>query len=127
VQCWQLKDTLYNRDQAQINSEMQTRFATEKKEQENALLNLQVKSESLQKMVFIVIACLMMVMAFFIFRGFRQKHKTNLALEEKNKIIEEQQREVLDSIHYAKRIQQSLLATEKYIQRNIDRLKSGNR
>ncbi len=126
VLCWQLKDTLYNKDQAQLNTEMQTRFASEKKQKENELLNLQVKSESLVKTVFIVIACLMIVIIFFIFRGLRQKHKTNLALKEKNKIIEEQQREVLDSIHYAKRIQQSLLASEKYMQRNIDRLKLNN-
>ena len=77
------------------------------------------------KTIFIIVTCLMIVIAFFIFRGFRQKHKMNLALEEKNQIIEEQQREVLDSIHYAKRIQQSLLATEKYIHRNIERLKTG--
>ncbi len=126
ILCWQLKDTLYNKDQAKINSEMQTRFASEKKQQENELLNLQVKSESLMKTIFIIVTCLMIVIAFFIFRGFRQKHKMNLALEEKNKIIEEQQREVLDSIHYAKRIQQSLLASEKYIQRNIDRLRSND-
>lgn len=127
ILCWQLKDTLYNKDQAQMNTEMQTRFATEKKQQENELLNLQVKSESLMKTIFIIVTCLLVVIAFFIFRGFRQKHKMNLALEEKNQIIEEQQREVLDSIHYAKRIQQSLLATEKYIHRNIERLKSGNK
>jgi tetratricopeptide (TPR) repeat protein len=127
VLCWQLKDTLYNKDQAKINTEMQTRFATEKKQQENELLNLQVKSESLMKTIFIIVTCLMIVIAFFIFRGFRQKHKMNLALEEKNQIIEEQQREVLDSIHYAKRIQQSLLATDKYITRTFERLKSGKK
>ena len=36
--------------------------------------------------------------------------------------IEEKQKEVLDSIHYAKRIQVALLPHEKYIERNLNRL-----
>lgn len=35
---------------------------------------------------------------------------------------EEKQKEILDSIHYAKRIQQSLLPNEKYISKNLYRL-----
>ena len=38
-------------------------------------------------------------------------------------VLEEKQKEILDSIQYAKRIQQSLLPTEKYIERNLNRLK----
>ena len=35
---------------------------------------------------------------------------------------EEKQKEILDSIFYARRIQRSLLTTEKYIGRNLKRL-----
>lgn len=127
VLCWQLKDTLYNREQAEINAEMQTKFSSEKKQQENEILNLQVKSESFMKMIFIAIAALMLVIAFFIFRGLRQKQKINLALEEKNKIIEdqklmvekqkliveEQNKDIKDSIKYAERIQQAILPPDQ--------------
>jgi serine phosphatase RsbU (regulator of sigma subunit) len=37
--------------------------------------------------------------------------------------IEEKQKEIIDSINYAKRIQQALLPGKKYIEKNIDRLK----
>jgi tetratricopeptide (TPR) repeat protein len=42
--------------------------------------------------------------------------------ESQRKIIEEKQKEVLDSIHYAKRIQVSLLTTLFYIDKNLTRL-----
>jgi len=41
----------------------------------------------------------------------------------KNIILEEKNKNITDSIHYAKRIQQSLLPTEKYIDRSLKRLK----
>lgn len=44
-------------------------------------------------------------------------------LEIKNKLIEEKQNEILASIRYAKRIQQALLPTEKFIEKNINKLK----
>lgn len=127
VECWSLKDTLYNKDQAEITTEMQTRFATEKKQQENEILNLQVKSESFIKTIFIIAACLLLAVAFFIFRGLRQKQKANIVLEEKNKIIEEQKqtvenqkhiveeqnKDITDSIRYAERIQSAILPPEK--------------
>ena len=40
-----------------------------------------------------------------------------MTLDEKNK-------EVLDSIHYAKRIQTALLTSEKYIDRKLNQLNS---
>jgi len=42
-----------------------------------------------------------------------------LELEHKHKIIEEKQKEIVDSIKYAKRIQSSILPTEKYIEKHI--------
>ena len=42
---------------------------------------------------------------------------------EKNTIIEDKQKEIIDSINYAKRIQQSHMASEKYIELTLKRLK----
>ena len=127
MECSSLKDTLFSKEQTSITAEMQTRFATEKKQQENEILNLQVKSESFIKTIFIIAAGLLLVIAFFIFRGLRQKQKANIILEEKNKIIEEQKqtvehqkhiveeqnKDITDSIRYAERIQTAILPPEK--------------
>lgn len=127
VECWSLKDTLYNKDQAEITAEMQTKFASEKKQKENEILNLKVKSESFIKTIFIIAAAVLGVLVFFVFRGLKQKQKANLALEEKNKIIEEQKqtvehqkhiveeqnKDITDSIRYAERIQNAILPPDK--------------
>ena len=60
---------------------------------------------------------LMFTAAAVSFRAFKQKQKSNNIIFEQKKVLEEKQKEILDSIHYAKRIQRSLLPTEKYIDR----------
>ena len=65
---------------------------------------------------------LMIVVAGVSFRAFKQKQKLNLIISEQKKLVEEKQKDILDSIYYARRIQQSLLPTEKYIAKNLKRL-----
>ena len=82
-------------------------------------------------------AIFMFFLAMLLLNRYRIKQRSNTLLAEKNEIIlkqketaEEQkleievkQKEILDSITYAKRIQQSLMPTEKYIERNVTKLK----
>lgn len=44
-------------------------------------------------------------------------------LNESKAKTNEKQKEILDSIHYAKRIQYALLPNEKYVERSLKRLK----
>ena len=67
---------------------------------------------------------LMIVVAAVSFRAFKQKQKANEIISEQKLMVEEKQKEILDSIYYAKRIQQSLLPTDKYIERSLARLKN---
>ena len=57
------------------------------------------------------------------FRATKKQKKVieeqKLIVENQKHIVDEKQKEILDSIRYAKRIQQSLLPTEKYINRNL--------
>jgi tetratricopeptide (TPR) repeat protein len=59
---------------------------------------------------------LSMAFAFFIYRSLRQNKL-------KNQIIEEKQKEILQSIRYAQRIQRSLLPQEKFIERILSNRK----
>ena len=43
-------------------------------------------------------------------------------VEQQKQLVEEKQKEILDSIHYAKRIQQSQLPNEQYIEKTLKRL-----
>ncbi|CAN5497680.1 hypothetical protein BH10BAC1_BH10BAC1_11040 [soil metagenome] len=118
-----LKDTIYDLQTNQNIAEMQTRFDTDKKENENKILkqenDLQILSINRQKIINYSISVgllLVMVLAFFIYRGYKQKQKANLQLEEKNvlieeknKIVEEKNKDITDSIRYAKRLQTAIL------------------
>lgn len=58
---------------------------------------------------------LVLLLSIFIFRSYQQKQKSNLLLSEKNKIIEEKNKDITDSITYAKRIQQAKLPKKEDI------------
>jgi tetratricopeptide (TPR) repeat protein len=69
---------------------------------------------------------LLLVFTVFMYNRFRITQKQKKIIEEQKKIVEEQkqiveekQKDILDSIHYAQRIQKSLMPSEKYIERTI--------
>lgn len=66
-----------------------------------------------------VCGILLLVLSFavFAYRNFLQKKKANIEITIQKEIIETKQKEILDSIHYAKRIQSALITSEKYIDR----------
>jgi serine phosphatase RsbU (regulator of sigma subunit) len=121
-----LHDSLINIQTSRLASEYEGKFQNEKKQREIEILNkdkaLQLSDLKKQKqfIYFIVlVALLLIITVFFIFRSLQKNKKANKIIteqkklvDEKNHIIEEKQKEIIDSINYGKRIQQSLLANE---------------
>jgi len=69
------------------------------------------------------------VFAVYTFRIYLQKQKANIAIlaqkqvvEHQKNVIEDKQKEILDSIHYAHRIQKALIPTEKYVEKILEKL-----
>jgi len=128
-----LSDTLINSRAHTVIHEMDAKYESEKKEAEIAKLNTQKKIHQLELgrreadisrqrwiMVFgaLLIAC-MIAFSFVVFRSYKQKKRSNEKLQSAYNTIEEKQKEILDSIYYARRIQNSLLPSEKYIYKNL--------
>jgi serine phosphatase RsbU (regulator of sigma subunit) len=123
------KDTLVNQDKNKLIVEMSTKYQSEKKERQNQILqqqnDLQNLSLNRQRIINYSVTLglvLVLVLAFFIYRGYRQKQKANvqleeknLIIEEKNKIVEEKNKDITDSIRYAKRLQSAILKPEDAI------------
>ena len=119
----QYRDKINNEESNKSAIKSQLNYEFEKKE---AILNEQQLKERaiaaeknyIQKIIiasFLLGFLLVVIFAFFIFRTLKlTKHQKH--------IIEEKQKEILDSIHYAKRIQTSLLPTEKYIERKLKKI-----
>ena len=128
--------------QTQMNFDFEKKEAIaeveHKKELENQEEIAVVKSKKQRTILFFVLGSLVLVILFagFIFRSLRVTRKQKNIIElQKNKVeeqkqqveqqkqlVEEKQKEILDSIHYAKRIQQSQLPNEQYIEKTLKRL-----
>jgi tetratricopeptide (TPR) repeat protein len=115
-------DTLQSSNSQEEIAKLQGQYNTEKKDNEILLLNKQkdLDNERINKQNTVLYfsfgsLAVVVVFSFFLFRGYKQKQRINLIIEEKN-------RSITDSIIYAKRIQQSLLPTEKYIERKLNEL-----
>ncbi len=102
-----------------------------KKELENHQALADERNKKQKIIIWSVIGCLLVLALFagYIFRTLSITKEQKKIIELKNKetefqkeIIEEKNKNIIDSIEYAKRIQQSLLPTEKYIDKNIRRL-----
>lgn len=96
--------------------EMSTKYETEKKETENQLLNQKIKikdvESSRQQIAIILIGVILIivgVVAFILIKQNRLKNRINKELAEKNHIIQEQHKDITDSIQYSKRIQEAIL------------------
>ncbi|MBC7861953.1 MAG: tetratricopeptide repeat protein [Bacteroidia bacterium] len=130
-------DSLLNQENEKQVMEMESKYKSEKKQLEIDNLNkasalkdteMKMKDEKAAKQnimitFFAVGFILVLGLAFFAYRGYRLKRKSNLALEFQKALVEEKQKELLDSIYYARRIQHTLLTSEKYIERVLVKLK----
>jgi tetratricopeptide (TPR) repeat protein len=129
-----LSDSVKGLEKLKNIVEMESKYETEKKQKEiellsksNELHQSQIEKERNFRYFIIGFSCLVIVIALLLFYNLRNKQKTNAELNLRNqkieqayRVIEEKQKEILDSIHYAKRIQVSLLPSEKMIGRKMN-------
>jgi len=124
------RDSLINEKNTKKTTELEMNFQFEKKE---AITKLeQDKRDSVQRSILSAVIFGLMIaltLAVMVYRNYKRKQKDNVLLteqkeelNEKNRIIEHKQSEILASIRYAKRIQVSLLPTEMYIEKSLNRL-----
>ncbi|HLP12035.1 MAG TPA: hypothetical protein VK177_08905 [Flavobacteriales bacterium] len=81
------------------------------------------KSEIFKRNLFGGFALIALVLLLLVYRNFRQKKKAHKEISVQKILLEVKQKEIVDSINYASRIQQSQLPTERYIGKSISRLK----
>ena len=93
---------------------MEAKYETAEKDKQLAIQKADVEQKSMQRNFFIGGFVIMVLLAFLILRSYRQKKKANIEISK--------QKEIVDSIRYATRIQKSLMSSEKYIEKNMERL-----
>ncbi|MBI4929174.1 MAG: tetratricopeptide repeat protein [Bacteroidetes bacterium] len=127
-----LKDTLFSEEKnkeltrKEMNYEFEKKEAAAKTEADKQQAVAEAESKKQKIVIWSVIAVLLLVVVFagFIFRALRITQKQKHIIELQKKVVEEKQNEILASIRYAKRIQDAILPTEKYIEKSLNRLKA---
>ncbi|MGZ3865849.1 MAG: tetratricopeptide repeat protein [Bacteroidia bacterium] len=137
-----LTDSIFNEENSKQLGDLKTQFEVEKKETELkikaqaeqeklvALANEEKKRQNV--IIFSVGGVLILVIIFsiFLFNRFRLTQKQKIIIEKQKEQVDhayeslhEKNKEIMDSINYASRIQRALLPSKKYIVSNLNRLK----
>ncbi len=121
-----LKDTVYAKNLKEKVSEINTVHEVEKKEGQILLLS---EAQKKQKTInYLLVGVVLVSFAFLIVAivNYRRKQKDNEIIRQqkndvsaKNLIIETKQKEILDSITYARRIQYALLSSEQQLSEHL--------
>jgi tetratricopeptide (TPR) repeat protein len=122
-----LQDSLINDEAKQALARAQLQYEYDKKEAVNAVKRKEEealwKGEQRLRRITIYSICsglfILVILSYYIFKRYRERQKSHLEISRQKGIIEGKQKEILDSIRYAKRIQQSLMPTERYIAQKI--------
>lgn len=86
--------------------------------------NLALASKQRENVILLVFLSLAALIALLLYNRFRVTRKQKHIINEQKRVVEIRQKEMLDSIHYAKRIQQSLMTSERYIERVLNKAKN---
>jgi serine phosphatase RsbU (regulator of sigma subunit) len=116
------KDSLLNKENFKQINELNTKYETDKKENEILLLTkdqqLNAKIIRQQQLVRWGLLCglgLLSISIFSIYRRYRFKQKANIILEQQKTEIQQKNTLITDSIEYAKTIQEAVLPTRQEI------------
>lgn len=128
----ELKDTIFTKESETNINELNTKYQTEKKDLELAKNKAEFEIEKNKRYITYGALAFFVLLFSIAIWAFIQKRKNSRLLETKNNLLEnanqeisqqkeqlsEKQKEIVDSINYAKKIQTALLASEEMLLEN---------
>ncbi|MCC7301862.1 MAG: tetratricopeptide repeat protein [Bacteroidia bacterium] len=132
------QDSISNRESQRMTIRQQERFEFERQMEQakedqlrkDFMVEQDIKRSRNILIGVIGIALFLGGFSFFIYRTLRTTRRQRNVIaaqkgevERQKNLVEEKQKEILDSIHYARRIQRSLLPTDSYINKSINKLR----
>ena len=98
----QLNDSLYNKEKTKIIADVETKYETGKKEDQIYHQKLELQEQQLElrnarllRNSLTVVIILLMIVTLLVYRNYRQKQRANRELDEKNKLIGKQNKEII--------------------------------
>jgi serine phosphatase RsbU (regulator of sigma subunit)/Flp pilus assembly protein TadD len=121
-----IDDVIFNAENNNQILELETKYQTEKKEKEIEVKTLEISNQDLDLKrkqltiyAFTIVLILLGVLGFFIYKGYKQKQRAYEIIKRQKQIVEEKNKEITDSIAYAKRIQNALLTPSVTLDTNV--------
>lgn len=116
----QVKDSVFNAENNKQINELSAKYETEKKEQQIKLIKAENEKQSalalaksqrqrLYIWLILAIAVTVTIIAIVVFRSLKITKKQKIEVEHQKHLVEEKQKEIIDSITYAKRLQDAIL------------------
>ncbi len=115
-----LKDSMVSENVLRHQHDLEAIYQNEKNEDEIKHLHEvgaekdKVEAKQHQIVVVLIVGCVLLLLFLFVLYNRSQlRKKTNVQLEKQNAIIEEKNKDITDSINYARRIQEAILPTKE--------------
>jgi serine phosphatase RsbU (regulator of sigma subunit) len=121
-------DSLFNEKNNQQINELNAKFDTERQKRDNEELTKENEFQVRKNLFMTAAIGLLLILVRVVWRNARRSKQANVLLQQQKneissqkKIVEEQHRDILDSINYAKRIQRAVLPTQEDIHKLFPR------
>ncbi len=122
----EVKDSIFNEQNSRLITEMEAKYQNETKQLQIDNLNKKNEAQTAKTRTLYIAIGLFLVIILIATIGYRNKKKANEIItiqkeevEKQRDLIETKNKEVTDSIHYAKRIQGALLASDTFLKRHL--------
>ena len=89
-------------------------------EQESAEIEMQIKEQRFWTGLSLFGIAGLAIIVFLVFRSNRQRKKSEEQIKEANLLLQTKNNEIIDSINYAKRIQDAILPTDEFIKQHLN-------
>jgi serine phosphatase RsbU (regulator of sigma subunit)/tetratricopeptide (TPR) repeat protein len=114
------KDSLFNKDKTDDITRKEMNYEYEKKEAiDMATREAEKRTQRIIIISVISLMLLSLIFSVFIFRSFRIAKKQKKLIEFQKQEVEEHRKGIIDSITYAKRIQEALLKDEDHVTKHL--------
>lgn len=122
------EDTLASMRNMNSLNEIKTKFEVHQKElelnakqeKERAINNANRKQQTIIIIFIVVLLLLTVIFSGFLFKRIRLSVRQNKIIKDQKHLVEEKNKEIIDSINYAKRIQQSVITSERYLEQHLN-------
>lgn len=112
----EIKDSIINEQSNRNISELEGKYQSERKEleirnlkNEKSLQNSEIERQNTQKIFFAIGFVFVLIFAGFAYKAYVSKKKDNKIITLQKHLVEEKQKEIVDSINYAKKLQDAIL------------------